>query len=51
MPVWTELRLRYIYYIFAGMAGSHGGVDESQFKGWQKHFNTYTVRGRSNVRC
>ncbi|KAG8193495.1 hypothetical protein JTE90_003710 [Oedothorax gibbosus] len=22
---------------------------EAQFKGWQKHFNTYTVRGRSNI--
>lgn len=30
------------------MAG-HSSVDESQFKGWQKHFNTYTIRGRSNV--
>ncbi|GFR17288.1 hypothetical protein TNCT_460521, partial [Trichonephila clavata] len=22
---------------------------DAQFKGWQKHFNTYTIRGRSNI--
>ena len=31
------------------MAGGHGEVSDAQFKGWQKHFNTYTIRGRANV--
>lgn len=30
------------------MAGG-GDVSDAQFKGWQKHFNTYTLRGRANV--
>ena len=30
------------------MAG-HDGIDESQFKGLSKHFNTFTHRGRFNV--
>lgn len=30
------------------MAGD-SGIDESQFKGWQKYFNTYTDRGRFNL--
>ncbi|CAL1298254.1 unnamed protein product [Larinioides sclopetarius] len=30
------------------MAGSEAHGD-AQFKGWQKHFNTYTIRGRSNI--
>jgi len=25
------------------------GVDESQFKGWQKYYNSYTQQGRVNV--
>lgn len=24
-------------------------IDEAQFKGWQKHFNTVTERGRFNI--
>ncbi|KFM83012.1 Up-regulated during skeletal muscle growth protein 5, partial [Stegodyphus mimosarum] len=31
------------------MAGGGAGPSEAQFKGWQKHFNTYTIRGRSNI--
>lgn len=30
------------------MAG-HSDASDAQFKGWQKNFNTYTIRGRANV--
>jgi len=30
------------------MAGD-SGIDESQFKGFQKYFNSYTLRGRNNI--
>lgn len=31
------------------MAGGGSGVDESQFKGFSKYFNSYTDRGRGNI--
>ncbi|CAN8023702.1 unnamed protein product [Ixodes persulcatus] len=30
------------------MAGG-SGIDESQFKGLSKHFNSFTDRGRANI--
>lgn len=40
----------YIEYCCGkAMAGDHGPVDDAQFKGLAKYFNSTTIRGRANV--
>ncbi|GIY82655.1 uncharacterized protein CDAR_485821 [Caerostris darwini] len=48
LNICCEVFRKKYYQNFVVMAGGEAHGD-AQFKGWQKHFNTYTIRGRSNI--